>query len=293
MATVARSCTPGGSRRSGPVNGDARPELVICGGSHMAAVGVLPTQTFPVLVARRFREAATFGRVRTVFYSGDPRGLNLQELANPNGFVLVVLPRNMYGVPLPHHLTLVLARLRGQRLTLDDLGRRAPAPPAPTGPAQGEPSPAPPAPTGARGEPAPPPPGPSRLRAGLRWLTAMAVAVACLPALPFTLVRYGRHLDSALSEASSYGCDQVVLTTPIPLSWRRYPGASWYQAGLAWLLRRRARDGVVVADAFRCLHRLADARRTLADDPLHLTPEGHRALAEEISLALAGPETAR
>jgi lysophospholipase L1-like esterase len=252
---------------------------VICGGSHMAAVGVLPTQTFPVLVARRFREAATFGRVRTVFYTGDPRGLGLQDLANPNGFVLVVLPRNMYGVPLPHHLTLVLARLRGRRLTLDDLGRRAPVPPAPTGPAQGE--------------QAPPPRGPSRLRAGVRWLTAMAVAVACLPALPFTLALYGRRLDSALTEASSYGCNQVVLTTPIPLSWRRYPGASWYQAGLAWLLRRRAREGVVVADAFRRLHRLADARRTLPDDPLHLTPEGHRALAEEISLALAGLETAR
>lgn len=261
-----------GTRSGAPQD---RPDLLICGGSHLAAVGVPPTGTFPVLVARRLRPWRLFADLRTVFYSGDPAELvRRQDVSSPRGSVVVLLPRNMYGIPLPHHLTMALARLRGRRLTLEDLGRRAPQPVV-----------------GDDGEgPAPSAPGAER-RAGpaLRWLVALGLSIACLPSLPFVVSRYGRRLDAVLASGSSLGWRRVVLTTPIPLPWRRYPGASWYQAALAQVLRRRAGDVVTVADAYRRLKRLPPHLRTLPGDPLHLTAEGHRTLADEITAALGIP----
>jgi hypothetical protein len=300
---------------------------LICGGSHLAATGVAPTQTFPVLIGRRLRGDRRFGPLHTVFYSGRPEELRSRpELERDAAFVLVLIPRNMYGIPLPHHFTLALARLRGQRLTLEDLGARArldrrpapeaaaggrglgPAAPGPAGPTlavpgKAEPAPAAPrraVPTPAAPTPAAPSPAapnlaaPHRWRAArlprprraVRWLGGLVLTAACLPALPFLGVRYARQLDRLLAQVRPLGCRAVVLTTPIPLPGTEYPGASWYQAALARELRRGRGPDVAVADAYRRLRRLRGRGWTLPGDALHLSPEGHRELADELVAAL-------
>lgn len=256
---------------------------MICGGSHLAATGVAPTQTFPVLLGRRLRADRRFGPLRTVFYSGRPEELRHRpELGRSASFVLVLIPRNMYGIPLPHHFTLALARLRGRRLTLDDLGARAvqdqrPAPPSP--PAGGGPPGAALAPGLRRG-------ARLRPRRALRWLGGLLLTTGCLPALPVLRARYARQLDGLLGQLRSLGCRAVVLATPIPLPGAEYPGAVWYQAALARELRRSRGRDVAVADAYRRLRRLPHRGWTLPGDALHLSVQGHRELADELVAAL-------
>ena len=256
---------------------------MICGGSHLAATGVAPTQAFPVLLGRRLRADRRFGPLHTVFYSGRPEELRQRpELGQSSSFVLVLIPRNMYGIPLPHHFTLALARLRGRRLTLEDLGARAlqerpPAPEAlPGGDAPPEVAPAGPRPGRALVRP----------RRVVRWVGGLVLTAACLPALPLLRARYARQLDALLRQARSLGCRAVVLTTPIPLPGVEYPGAAWFQAALARELRRSRDREVVVADAFRRLRRLPHGGWALPGDALHLSVEGHRELADELVAAL-------
>jgi hypothetical protein len=285
-------CTTKRTGRDAGAHGSVlrKPDLVICGGSHLAAAGVAPTQTFPVLVGRLLRGDRRFGPLETVFYSGRPEELrDRPELVRHSPFVLVLIPRNMYGIPLPHHLTLALARLRGQRVTLEDLGARAvrKQPEEPHLALQ------------AGGEEAPEGPGSapgelrgvvrarrSRAREALRWLAGLALTASCLPALPFLGPRYARQLDRLLASARSHGCRAVVLSTPIPLPASEYPGTAWYQATLARELRRHGGGDVAVADAYRRLRRLGHRSWTLPGDALHLNPEGHRELAEEVVAAL-------
>lgn len=256
---------------------------MICGGSHLAATGVAPTQTFPVLMGRRLRAGRRFGTLHTVFYSGRPEELRLRpELGESSSFVLVLIPRNMYGIPLPHHFTLALARLRGRRLTLEDLGARAvqSRTPVATAAAGGD-APLPPA-----GGASPRPDARVRTRRAMRWLGGFLLTAGCLPALPFLRARYARQLNRLLGQARSFGCRAVVLTTPIPLPGAEYPGASWYQAALARELRRSRGRDVAVADAYRRLRRLPRRGWTLPGDALHLSVQGHRELADELVDAL-------
>lgn len=256
---------------------------MICGGSHLAATGVVPTQTFPVLIGRRLRADRRFGTLHTVFYSGRPEELRQRpELGESSSFVLVLIPRNMYGIPLPHHFTLALARLRGRRLTLEDLGARAvqDRPPAATASAGGD------APLSPAGGERPRPDGRVRTRRAIRWFGGLLLTAGCLPALPFLRARYARQLDRLLGHARSFGCRAVVLTTPIPLPSAEYPGARWYQAALARDLRRRRGGDVAVADAYRRLRRLPPQGWALPGDALHLSAKGHRELADELVTAL-------
>lgn len=247
-------------------------DVVLCGGSHLAATGVRPTEAMPVLLARRLRRRCRSVHLDMVFLEGGPLDLvDHAQLRDRAGYQLVLIPRNATEMPLPHHLTLLGARLRGRRLTLDDLGRRATQDPSP--------APAPQAPPLRR----------SRLRLRLRWLAGLGLATAGLLMLPVTLIRYGRRLDAAIAWVLANGCRRVVLATPIPLSWRAYPGVSWHQHAVARLVRRRAGGRVAVADAYARLRRLAGTGVEQAGDPLHLGPEGLRELAGVLEEALTTP----
>lgn len=266
---------------------EAAGDLVLCGGSHLAAIGIPVSQALPIVLGRRLRNAGLVGRLRTIFYRGNPLELvENEKLAGLTGYTLVVIPRNMEGLPLPHHLTLLAARLRGQKLTLEDLGRRSDEAAQATQAAQAAQATDGATAGGSR---------PSlrvRARPALRWVVGLALAAVCVPALPITLFRLGRRLDAALAWVLANGCRHVVLATPIPLSWRHFPGASWHQAALGWLVRRRAGDRVTVADAYVILRRLPEKERNAPGDPRHLSAEGNRLLAAEIERALVGPASA-
>jgi hypothetical protein len=248
-------------------------DVVLCGGSHLAATGVRPTEAMPVLLARRLRRRGCHAQLELLFLERGPLDLiDNEQLRGRTGYQLMLIPRNVVDMPLPHHLTMLGARLRGKRVTLEDLGRRATEAEYPTSAST----------PGPRRRPALRP----RIRRRLRWLAALGLATAGLLVLPLTLTRYGRRLDAAVAWALDNGCTRVVLATPVPLSWRDYPGVSWHQHAVAWLVRRRAGGRVVVADAYARLGKLPRAGREQPGDPLHLRPEGLRELAGVLEQAL-------
>ncbi|MGH7903317.1 MAG: hypothetical protein ACREPA_04210 [Candidatus Dormibacteraceae bacterium] len=235
-----------------------RVDLLFFGGSHMAAVGVPATSVFTVLVSRRLRAAWPAIRISTrgVFYSGNPADLPeaMSGAVGPAPSIVIVLPRNMHGIPMLLHLKGRLGAIFGH-LAPPGLATR---------------------------------PVRRRLRTGYRLAAAAVLAASALPTVPGHLARYGRALDAAIDLARSGGATLIVLTTPIPLPLRRFPGAV-YQGAFARLIRRRAAPDVRIADVLREGRKQRAARITQPADPLHLTPAGHRFLAEVLGGAILAP----
>jgi hypothetical protein len=234
-------------------------QLYFCAGSHLAAREVRPTQVFSVLVARGVRHLSPPRNTvsHSLFYSGSMGDLAIRletELA-PNA-ILIVMPRNMHGIPMLMHLHGRLRRL----VEATDPHRWCNA-------------------------------GSSaqrvwrRLLAGARWLAAAVLTVALTPRLASRLRDYDQNLLAVLDVARRRQSPLVVLTTPIPLPIRHFPGAL-HQRAFAGLLRRHACSNVMVVDLFRELSGAGSSAYLQREDPLHLTAEGHRRVAALILGAL-------
>ncbi|MGH7904556.1 MAG: SGNH/GDSL hydrolase family protein [Candidatus Dormibacteraceae bacterium] len=235
-------------------------EVYFCGGSHLGTQGLSPTQVFPVLVSRGLRRAWGAVSSRSVHASGKPQDLPLELGAKLSGapFLLVVLPRNMFAVPLPMYVRMAVPRFGGRPMAAPETFLRRPT---------------------RRGEVR------RRLIGLARLAIGLGLCVGLLPGLPRKASRYGRAMDAAIAYARGRGCRCVIWATPIPLDQRRFPGSLPYQAAIAGTIRRRAGRDVVVVDLY---HRFKKIQREsqLSQDPLHLTAAGHRIVAEEVLAAI-------
>lgn len=234
-------------------------QLYFCAGSHLAARKVRPTQVFSVLVARGVRHLGPPRNTisHSLFYSGSMGDLatRLETELAPDS-ILIVVPRNMHGIPMLMHLHGRLGRLvratDPHRWRNDcSSARRAWR----------------------------------RFLAGARWVAAAVLTVALTPRLATRLHDYDRNLHAVLDVARRRGSPLVVLTTPIPLPIRHFPGAL-HQRAFAGLLRRHAGANVMVVDLFRELRRVPSSGYLQRQDPLHLTAEGHQGVAALILDAL-------
>jgi hypothetical protein len=244
--------------------------VILVGGSHLGSSGLSPVSNFAVLVSRSLRASLgpSFGGTRSVFHEGDLAAyVDALPSALPANSVPVLLPRNLAIVPMLGELRGAAARVRGGR------------------PVQfrsafavreswwGE--------------------AVRRVRLGSRSAAGFVWAAVNLALLPRRLSAYRKTFDETLVELESRGVSLVILATPIPLRSRDFPLAQLYQRAFARCVRARRQPGVGVADLFASL--TVERHAFLqAEDPLHLTAEGHRRVARSIVEAiLAGVEESR
>lgn len=231
-----------------------RPILYLCCGSHLAARGVAPTQVFSVLVRRGLRTVDSPSVVRPIHYSGDMTDLAriLEAEIKAPGSALVVLPRNMHGIPMLLHLGGRKRRL-AQAIDPNRLAQSRKR-------------------------------GAVLLRralAGLSWTAGLMLTIVELGALPRRLRQYREGVARVTALARRRGCRFVILSTPVPLPLRHFPGAL-HQLAYGALIRGQSSTDVTIVDLSRALRQAGLRRCLLRHDPLHMTAAGHRLVAEQI-----------